>query len=389
MDSLSVISVVYGQYYANNGFSVRVNLIRRLLEMTTGSPGDWLIFDPNIDKEVVNNQKDYLEVGVPRTSSITNLLRNIYQLRWGTWPVNFTKSYNLILVHSFNSLFIALALRQRWKLPIILDVHGLWLEEIVQKLCYVFGLKKKVLLAIESTMLKQVDGLIFVSQALQKCMIERYPFLKKKPSVIVPCSVDTKKFKFDQKARSRIRQSFGWEDNIIIVHSGIIAPWVDIEGIIYLMNLCKQHIPTVRFLFLSSDSEKLNALFSVHNLQSIAKVLEVNHNYMPKYLSAGDIGLVCRIRSPINQVASPTKLAEYLAVGLPVLMTAGIGDYDEWVITNRLGIVIKDLKEISAPDVNILFKQLIDIERLSISNWAIKYLDFSNFKNSFKSILVL
>lgn len=192
MDSQSIISVVYGQYYANNGFSVRVSLIRRLLEMTIGSPGDWLIFDPNIDEEIVNNQKDYLEVGVPRTRSITNLLRNIYQLRWGNCPINFRKTYRLIFAHSFNSLFLAMALRKRWKLPIILDVHGLWLEEVIQRLCYVSGLKKDVLSAIERTLLKQVDGLIFVSQALRKYMIAKYPFLKNKTSVIIPCSVDTK-----------------------------------------------------------------------------------------------------------------------------------------------------------------------------------------------------
>ncbi|MDR9788160.1 MAG: glycosyltransferase [Peptococcaceae bacterium MAG4] len=389
MDSQSIISVVYGQYYANNGFSVRVSLIRRLLEMTIGSPGDWLIFDPNIDEEIVNNQKDYLEVGVPRTRSITNLLRNIYQLRWGNCPINFRKTYRLIFAHSFNSLFLAMALRKRWKLPIILDVHGLWLEEVIQRLCYVSGLKKDVLSAIERTLLKQVDGLIFVSQALRKYMIAKYPFLKNKTSVIIPCSVDTKKFKFDQQARSHIRQSFGWDNKIIIVHAGIIAPWVDIEGIIYLMNLCKQHIPAARFLFLSPDLKKLNALLSDHNLQSFAKVLEVKHNNMPSYLSAGDIGLICRIRSPINQVASPTKLAEYLAVGLPVLMTAGIGDYDEWVIANRLGIVTREMKEIQASDVGIFLKQLMDMERPLISNWANKHLDFSSFKDSFKSILAL
>jgi len=41
-----------------------------------------------------------------------------------------------------------------------------------------------------------------------------------------------------------------------------------------------------------------------------------------------------------NQVASPTKFAEYLAAGMPVIISERIGDFSGMVRHHQLGIVI-------------------------------------------------
>ena len=42
---------------------------------------------------------------------------------------------------------------------------------------------------------------------------------------------------------------------------------------------------------------------------------------------------------------SPTKVGEYLAAGLPVIVTAGIGDLDEHVAGRRVGVLLRRLDE--------------------------------------------
>jgi glycosyltransferase involved in cell wall biosynthesis len=58
------------------------------------------------------------------------------------------------------------------------------------------------------------------------------------------------------------------------------------------------------------------------------------------YLSAGDLGLLPRRPSLVNQVASPVKFAEYLAAGLPVLTNQGVGDYSELVHREGIGVAL-------------------------------------------------
>jgi len=65
-----------------------------------------------------------------------------------------------------------------------------------------------------------------------------------------------------------------------------------------------------------------------------------SHHEVPGYLAAADVGLLLREPCLVNRVASPVKFAEYLAAGLPVLLTEQIGDYSALAAAHRVGCVI-------------------------------------------------
>lgn len=57
-------------------------------------------------------------------------------------------------------------------------------------------------------------------------------------------------------------------------------------------------------------------------------------------LFAGDVGL-CLIKSSFSKTASaPTRFAEYLAAGMPVIVTPGVGDLETIVERERVGVVL-------------------------------------------------
>jgi glycosyltransferase involved in cell wall biosynthesis len=55
----------------------------------------------------------------------------------------------------------------------------------------------------------------------------------------------------------------------------------------------------------------------------------------------GDLGLLLRDAHPVNRVASPVKFAEYLACGVPVLISPGVGDCPRIVERERVGFVFR------------------------------------------------
>jgi len=59
-------------------------------------------------------------------------------------------------------------------------------------------------------------------------------------------------------------------------------------------------------------------------------------------MSIADYGFLLRERSLANAVAAPTKFAEYLAAGLKVLISPGVGDYSDLVEKHALGHVIDE-----------------------------------------------
>ncbi|MFQ6112347.1 MAG: glycosyltransferase, partial [Nitrospinota bacterium] len=54
------------------------------------------------------------------------------------------------------------------------------------------------------------------------------------------------------------------------------------------------------------------------------------------------VGLIFLRQSFARRAMSPIKLAEYLASGLPVVMTPGVGDSEEDLLPHRVGVVVKE-----------------------------------------------
>jgi glycosyltransferase involved in cell wall biosynthesis len=72
-----------------------------------------------------------------------------------------------------------------------------------------------------------------------------------------------------------------------------------------------------------------------------ATVRSVAPEAVPGELFAGDIGL-CLIASSFSKTASaPTRFAEYLAAGMPVVVTAGVGDLESIVEEHGVGVVLR------------------------------------------------
>ena len=63
---------------------------------------------------------------------------------------------------------------------------------------------------------------------------------------------------------------------------------------------------------------------------------------VPSYLLAGDVGLSF-IKPCFSKISSsPTKIGEYLSMGMPVITSCGIGDVDALVSVNRAGCLLRE-----------------------------------------------
>jgi glycosyltransferase involved in cell wall biosynthesis len=63
------------------------------------------------------------------------------------------------------------------------------------------------------------------------------------------------------------------------------------------------------------------------------------------HAAAADVGLSFVKATFSKQASSPTKIAEYLAAGRPVVVTAGVGDLDAQVRDNAVGVLVDRLDE--------------------------------------------
>jgi glycosyltransferase involved in cell wall biosynthesis len=71
-------------------------------------------------------------------------------------------------------------------------------------------------------------------------------------------------------------------------------------------------------------------------------VARVNPSEVPRYLKAADIAISFIKACYSKQSSSPTKIAEYLASGLPVICNSGVGDLDKLIEENRAGALLRE-----------------------------------------------
>ncbi|HEX9918667.1 MAG TPA: glycosyltransferase, partial [Pyrinomonadaceae bacterium] len=66
---------------------------------------------------------------------------------------------------------------------------------------------------------------------------------------------------------------------------------------------------------------------------------------VPAFLQRARLGLSFRKATFSQIAASPTKIPEYLAAGLPTICNAGIGDTDDILTHARVGVIVRDFAE--------------------------------------------
>lgn len=188
------------------------------------------------------------------------------------------------------------------------------------------------------------DKVFIVSNVLKKYFQDMYN-LYDKEFVLYPCLSDSNKFYFDLNIRNELRQKLQIPEQtrVYIYSGGIDSAWHITERMFAFLNELFKHEKNSMLICLIINPTGLDMMLNEFpELKSRFLSFSVPNNEVFKFLNASDYGILFRENTIMNNVASPTKFAEYILCGLPVLITEGIGDYSEYAITHNLGVLIRE-----------------------------------------------
>lgn len=166
-----------------------------------------------------------------------------------------------------------------------------------------------------------------------------------RPVAVIPCCVDLQKFEAaNENSRRAIREKLNIQNRLVIVYAGSLGSWYLADEMTDLLAVARQRDQNIFALILTQSSPEIikNKLLAKGFGESDFFVGQVAPVEMPLYLSAADIA-ISFIKACYSKLSSsPTKIAEYLAAGLPVIVNAGVGDVDETIETDCVGVVIEN-----------------------------------------------
>ena len=268
----------------------------------------------------------------------------------------------LIHARSHIPATIALALKRRFGTAMIFDVRGLMADEYVDAEHWRKGsLPYRITKSMERRALSAADGIVTLTERIWPIIKEWDGLLDRRVvHEVVPCCADLDLFSFSQDDRDRRRQELGVNDRFVLVYSGSIDGWYLTENMADFFVALRKRNPRAYFLWLTpARHERVRALMRAIGVsEADYGLIAAAPSDVPSYLSASDAGLAF-IKPCFSKLASsPTKYAEYLGCGLPLVINAGIGDSDTLVTREEVGALVSDFSELEYVNAATIIEQL-------------------------------
>ncbi len=210
---------------------------------------------------------------------------------------------------------------------LIFDYRGALGEEYVDSGNWrAGGMLYRMTKAAERWLLRAADGVVFLTESARQALSI--------PVEVIPCCVDVGRTlcaPTDPTGRGAQRAPY------VYVYAGALGGY-------YLVDEMAQLIAAARaFALILTQSAPEPMIAALQREGVSGEVMSVPPDDVPRHLRAADVALLLVRPSPARRAQSPTKFAEYLAAGLPVIASAGIGDLDAQIEEHRVGVLLRSL----------------------------------------------
>jgi glycosyltransferase involved in cell wall biosynthesis len=232
---------------------------------------------------------------------------------------------------------------------LIFDIRGFNPEEYVDAGVWPEnGLNFRLAKRVERRLLSTADGFVVLTERARGILFPGCTDTdsRGRPVEVIPCCVDLDRFEAAAALpREQIRQDLRINGRRVLVYLGALGGFYLTEEMAELLAVAHQQDESTFAMILTQSNPEL-VVESLRRLgvpQDAYLVRRVPHHEVPQYLRAADFALSFIKPSYSKLASSPTKIAEYLASGLPIICNAGVGDLDELIEGDRVGVLVQEL----------------------------------------------
>jgi len=218
-------------------------------------------------------------------------------------------------------------------------VRGLLAEEYEDAGLWRAGsLPFRAIKSLERAGLRRADRVVVLTRRARAWLAERGLVEADKVEVI-PCCVDFERYEaFEAEEKS---------ERFELVYAGSVTGLYLLEEMARFFLRLRAQKPGAFFRVLTtSNAEEAAARLRRAGLNDEDfRVGGVSADEVPRYLRRARLGVSFRKATFSQIAASPTKVPEYLAAGLPVVANSGIGDTDELIERERVGVLVREFSD--------------------------------------------
>ena len=260
--------------------------------------------------------------------------------------------FDLVHCRSYIPAAAGLALKRRHGVKFLFDMRGFWPDERVEGGSWpltnpLFNLIYRHFKRLETKLFAGADHVISLTHEGRRVLRTR-PELQDeaKGITVIPCCVDFGHFPLvTPEARQAGRLALGIPAGAhVAAYLGSIGTWYMLDEMLDFFRAYRERHPGAVLLLVTPDpSPVLIRAAAARGVPEESLVIRsASRDEVPKFMAAADLGLFFIEAVFSKKASSPTKMGEIIALGLPVVTNAGVGDVAEIVGETGCGVAITE-----------------------------------------------
>lgn len=305
--------------------------------------------------------------------------------------------YDVVHSRSYVAASAGLHAARRHSVPHLFDMRGFWVDQRLEgnrwpqknplfKWLYNKWKRK------EHELISGSEAIIVLTEAARRILVG-WKGGKTKLIAVIPCAyLHQPQNEPDCERRARARDELGVRhDESVLVYLGSLGSVYMLQEMLTFYAQFRAHFGRTRFFFLGSTDRELVLGTAAHIGLELSEdeliFLRCAPNEVHLWLNAGDAA-VCFITPNFSSLGvSPTKLAEYLAIGLPTVVNSQVGDVASIIAdVPGSGVVIDDFEPGTLNKAMEQLATLMPADRLAIRGASQKIHDLPKAIDAFDGV---
>lgn len=295
-------------------------------------------------------------IGYTKKPPILSTLKDVFALIRTAKKLHQSHGFSIVHCRSYIPALAGMALKKRYGLKFLFDMRGFYADERVDG--NLWPQSKGIYRAIYRYFKKKerqffigADHTISLTYT-GRDIIHNFDGLSTIPIEVIPCCADIELFDYHKTDPAKVmvlRQELGiGQNDYVICYLGSVGTWYMPDEMMHFFKILRQKMSNAKFLFITRDNpEHIFQIADKFKLDRAAIIIKpANREEVPSLISLCKASIFFIKPVFSKKASSPTKLAELLGMGVPVICNAGVGDIDRFVPDYNLGIMISQLDEI-------------------------------------------
>lgn len=301
------------------------------------------------------NKIDWQPISYSKNPPILSTIWDIFKLFWKSKALHRKKKFEVLHCRSYIAALVGLKFKTKYNTKFLFDMRGFWANERVDgnvwnldnpiyRIVYNFFKRK------EKEFLIHANKVISLTNAgkneLLNWDIEQ---LNDEKVEVIPCTADYNVFNISTPEKQKqAKINLGLEPKqFVLSYIGSIGTWYMIDEMFHFFSVLKKTKPDAKFLMLTA--EKKETIFPIAQRYRIKPedliIKFVARENIPEYAHASDFSIFFIQPLFSKKASSPTKMGELMAMGIPLICNANVGDVQSIMETTNGGICIEQLDE--------------------------------------------